>query len=357
VARGPLAVGSYASVFEQGLDAAQKALDLLAIRTGTALVVEEADSHHIAWWTEPRGLVLRVVTIADFGVTFSATAIVSDAGGNIVPAAPTSALPWHPSFRYFRLSQTASDLFDSYRNMYLALESLLSAVVPQSPKASGGIESEGKWLRRALRTLNTSLPLAPYAPANSGDPVASIFDDLYTRTRTAVFHAKSGRPYLLPQGRQSRPQVVESLDRLGRLYLDLAAFHLSARRPSSGLTYAGFDLATQFSADVVVSADDAPVSREDAMINPTGGAVWRLSTRKAPELSSQGLKFWLGEGDAKQVVADVSPIRRIGLTGDQGLMLVDRLDEPLSLDGVDVFQGQVGVRLVNRQQRRFRFRT
>jgi hypothetical protein len=36
----------------------------------------------------------------------------------------------HIGFRFFRLAQVTDDLYDAYRNMYLAFEVLLSSRVP-----------------------------------------------------------------------------------------------------------------------------------------------------------------------------------------------------------------------------------
>jgi len=113
---------------------------------------------------------------------------------------------------------------------------------------------------------------------------------------------------------------------------------------------------TGFAADVVVSDDPAPALKEDMVINPTGGAMAALPTRLAPELSAPGHKFWLGEQHSTSLVGQMALMRRIGLRRDF-LLSVDRLDDPLSLEGVDIFQVQSGLRMVNLQQPRFMFNT
>ena len=123
------------------------------------------------------------------------------------------------------------------------------------------------------------------------------------------------------------------------------------------MTYVGFDKATGFSADVAISDDFAGADNNDTSVNPSGGALAVLPTRFAPELSVPGLKFWLGEDEASNIGASVSTIRRLGLITGGTLVFIDRLDEPLALDSVHLFQAQLGLRLVNRQQPRFRFNT
>ena len=357
VVRAPTAIDNYIDVLDEALAAAQEALDLLGMRSSTALVLEGADAHDVVWWTEPKGLVLRVTSVSDFSFSSSATATVRNSEGNIVPPPPTPPLVWHPSFRYFRLSQTTSDLFDSYRNVYLALESVLSTVEPQRTLPNGRLEGEGVWLKRALQQVDANLPLSAYAPAGAANAVDGVFGDLYKGTRTGVFHAKSGRPVLLPHDSTNRQPVIDSLERLSRLYLDMARKHLAARRPSSAMTYAGFDLATGFGAEVVISDDVAPEGREDRTINPSGGSIASLTTRPAPELNRPGLKFWLGQAPVANVTATVPVVRRLGLVTDGNLLTVDRLDEPLSLSSVHSFEAQLGLRLINLEQPRFRFNT
>lgn len=359
VVRGPEDVDNYEETFAETLAASQEALDFVAMRGGRGLAVVSADSEHVAWWTDAEGrVVLRLVAVSDLGVSVSATGTVTDAAGNVRPSPPPPVLVWHPSLRYFRLAQVTGDLFDAYRNMYLAFESLLSTIVPQKLSATGNpAEGEGDWLRRALTTIDSSLPLAPYAPAGSTPPVDLVFNDIYSGTRTLLFHAKSGRPTLLPHGLDSRHDIIESLERLARFFTDLFAHHTGHRRPSGGMTYAGFEIVTSFDATAVVSDDPAPESKADVAINPTGGRAEQLATRRAPELSSPGLAFWLGDcQEAQSVDLGDGSIRRTGLVSDDGRLLqVNRLSEPVSLAGVDGLQVQQGARLVNVQQPRFRF--
>lgn len=362
IVRGPTAVDTYLDALDEGLAAAQEALDLVVMHGGPGLVLDGADARHTLWWTEPRGLVLRVTSVSDLGVDMSVAATVRDQSGNVVPPPPPPVLAWHPSFRYFRLSQTTSDLFDAYRNMYLALEAALSTVVPQRTKPDGAPdEGEGRWLKRALQEVNNAVSLGRYAPRGSTNPVEDVFKDLYAGTRTGLFHSKSGRPVLLPHAGANRRRVIESLERLSRLYLDVSAHYLSVQRLSGVITYAGFDAMTHCAAQVLISGDDAPAHQDDTEINPMGGAQAGLTTRPAPELNVPGLKFWLGEEQVQDILPVASSVRRVALAiadaAPPCLMTVNRMDEPVSLQGVEIIQAQLGVRLVNLQQPRFRFNT
>jgi len=355
VVHGPKGIGIYSDAMHGGLAAANQALDLVAMRGGPMFVLVGTDSRHIVWWTEPRGTVVRITCISDLGVSVTARATVHDATGNIKPEPAAPALDWHHSFRYFRLSQVTSDLFDAYRNMYLALEAVLSTVVPKKEQ-----EGEGKWLERALNEIGKTLDLGRYAPATSENPLKDIYKELYAGTRNGLFHAKLERPILLPHAADNRTCVIQRLQRLSHLYLDLVECHLHLRKPGGGMTYHAFDKGmAAFNPEVVVSDDWAPEDPSDAVVNPNGGATAALPTRQQSELSKPGFKAWLGEDQGRRVETAVSPVRRVVLTdANNGKPLVlNRLLEPLSLEGVDVLQVLFGVWLVNRGQPRFRFDT
>jgi hypothetical protein len=63
---------------------------------------------------------------------FNATVQVHDADENVVDPHPPPPKAWHESLRYYRVSESSTDLHDSFRNLYLALEALLSSVAPRS---------------------------------------------------------------------------------------------------------------------------------------------------------------------------------------------------------------------------------
>jgi hypothetical protein len=63
------------------------------------------------------------------------------------------------------MSEITDDLFDAFRNVYLALESLLNRLQPKTPG-----EREGPWLRRALTLVHETAGLETYlaAPPHRG---------------------------------------------------------------------------------------------------------------------------------------------------------------------------------------------
>lgn len=358
IVSGPQGAADYGTAVEDAISAAQEALDLIAAEGGPALTIEGAETGHIVWWTETRGVVLRDMAIGDLGFRFSATAEVRDAAGNLVTQPAPPPVPWHESFRYFRISQTTGDLFDAYRNLYLAVESLLSTVVPMRLNAAGGpAEREGQWLRRALTQIHpTTVDLANYAVAGAANPVDAVYSDLYAGTRTQLFHSKAGRPILLPHTLSGRGNVLASLERLGRLYVDLARSALSLQRRGGVMTYAGFRAATNFAAELFLSDDRAPAEKTDTVINPSGGAVMALPTQP-PDQSCSGITTWASEVLVADVLARVPVICRVAMTINGNLGALSAHQPALNIDDAAVLQVYRSLQLVNPDTVKFRYVT
>lgn len=70
VVYGGHALPDYALAFEWGVAEAQCALDLMAMRGAAVLVLEDVDVNHLVWWTEPRGIVLRITRVTDINMSF-----------------------------------------------------------------------------------------------------------------------------------------------------------------------------------------------------------------------------------------------------------------------------------------------
>lgn len=109
-------------------DTVEKLLDIAAVEERTALLCVEPHNN-VAWRIGQTGLKVELTS----GITFSAESgefkvTVTDAQGNVKPDPPYAPPPFHTSYRYFRYSQAAQNIFESYRNMFLALESLLDYV-------------------------------------------------------------------------------------------------------------------------------------------------------------------------------------------------------------------------------------
>lgn len=341
---------NYEDARDEALSAAQRGLDLLCISGAADLWIVRVEDEHITWWREQNEAVLRVTSVATMSATVGAKVTVTDSLGNVRPDPPRPAAVWHESLRFFRLAQVTDDLFDAFRNLYLALESVLSSLAP-----IGNHEREGVWFKRALEEAQKLVDLSPFAPPGPGDASGRIYDDLYVKKRNAVFHAKNTRDHLLPHEWPERAAVVSSLGRLSRLYLKLVDAHLELRRPSGGFFASGFRLMTQHldkTLVIHVTDDETPVGPDTATINPGGGRVVSLATQGAPELDQPFVRYFIGQSPVSRLV-ELTHIGRIVATGDDAVPLTAGiLEGKLTLDSVGRFEAQMGLRLRNTQQPR-----
>ena len=72
----------------------------------------------------------RFVVTNPLSLRMTMTATVTDPDGNVVQAQPPPTPLIHEAYRFIRMSRTSDDLYDSYRNLFLAFECLLSDIRP-----------------------------------------------------------------------------------------------------------------------------------------------------------------------------------------------------------------------------------
>lgn len=351
VARNPSTLAGYAASRDAAFNAAQQGLDLLSIARAADLGIRDSESEHVTWWAEAGGQVLRTTHAMTISLGFSATVTVTDAAGLVKPDPPPPPVTWHESLRYFRLSQATDDLFDSYRNLYLALESILDKMAPQAVGGGGRpSEGEGTWFKRALGVAHARVGLAAFAPRGSVNPVDDLFNELYTATRTSLFHAKTSRPSLLPHvSGGGKEAVTAAVERLGSLYIRLAQEELSTRSPMSVITYEGFDMMTEnLKSSIRLHATDDPdvAKAGDAgidVINPAGGTVIALDTRHAPDLERPLVRAFLGTLKA-EALGKMDRLTGVGAMVKDKLISGGLMEGILLLGGVERLECQFSIR-------------
>ncbi len=219
-------------------EVAQHLLDIVAIEERTSLLV--VDPHdNVVWRNGPNGLKVQLTS----SITFSAepsglTGSIRTADGQICPDPPYIPPQHHFSYRYFRYSQAAQNVFDGYRNMFLALESLLDYIEPKQ-----NAEGETEWLERALTTAVNSrgLCLDNFARSGGKDRVKVFLDAHYSAVRCAVFHSKSSSGQALRPGSLTDHDVVlHQLLAVQGLVESLLKSEFSARLPEGGFFHSGF---------------------------------------------------------------------------------------------------------------------
>ena len=131
----------------------------------------------------------------------------------------------HHAFRFVRMCGTSDDLFDSYRNLFLAFESLLSDIRPRQKRSSrwrrllrikpnGRWEGERHWFKEALSEADKLVSIASLTPPEIRNHRRWILRWMYSAERSALMHAKQGEDYLLPQDDTRRAELIASLGKL-----------------------------------------------------------------------------------------------------------------------------------------------
>lgn len=335
--------------------AVQKALDLLSFQNEGDFTCRDVDEERIMWWRDGQSQHLRTVNIAGLGVATSVAAVKTSGSGK--QSTPTPSQPnWHDSLRYFRLAQKTDDLFDAYRNIYLALEMILSH---RDPQKSG--EGERAWFERALKNAHNQLGLDKFAP-NQQKVVDSIVQQQYYDTRVKLFHSKQGRSKLLPHNDQHRKHVQKALDNLSSMTVHIMKNTLNIQRNSGVMTNQGFDAVMSWIQDdqnieVRISGDNSPLDKSETLSSPPWQGSIGLSTSYSAKFSEPGLKCVLAEEPVSNIGQNT--VRRIGLTNNQDngfkLFTSERLEADLTLDNIDQFEAQLGIELWNRNTVRKRF--
>jgi hypothetical protein len=178
--------------------------------------------------------------------------------------------------------------------------------------------------------------------------------------RNALFHAKTSRQPILPRGSAARREILAAHDTLARLYLALAQHCLGARRPSSAMTYAGFDLMTQRLDDSltlhVTSASPDKQTIECALAEPANGDLLPLATRRRRNLERSGMKAFVGRCSGA-AVGKLPAVTALVASYNGTPLAHGAVEGVLKPHGLVQFEGHVGLLLENREQPRENYPT
>ena len=331
------------TVFSEAFENIHDGLTAIAAQGSAHLEIHKAFEECLLWWRDGSKQILRVSSIMPFGITMRATLEVRNAQGNVKPPDPTPPPLVHESLNHFRRSQATEALFESFREMYLAFESLLSWRIPKKSR-----EHDVDWLKRALSDADHHLGLSSKRLPQWTDLPSEFYRDIYVAARCGVFHSKDARQNLYPHRIADRELVASALERLGQIVILLFREWLNVQISTGGLYPAGFDLGTKWlteSTEIIVSSGNFPLQSDETLESPAYQGAATFPGHVAVDESGPGFRIVVGSISANELM--IGPVRRCALKHLDNLVLGHRLEDDLTLEGVDSFQVALGFRLAN----------
>ena len=330
------------ALLNAAIDVTNRALDLLSIEGQEHLNTRAPASDCVLLVRESGRVIVRFSAVSDFPIRSHFSIEVRRGDGTVEPQAAVATPAWTPAFRFYRLAQSGRDLFDAYRNMFLALEALLDQLFPKNRR-----EGEKVWLVRSVAAVGSKVDLPSLASPGAIDLASDIVDRLYG-IRVQLFHAKSGRA-LLPDERVGYTAVAEAYPILVKLCTEIIRRWLGPPRGSSVVTYQGFRLMIEnaFAATAVaVTADDTLAKHSDTAASPRGLPLVTFASPAEVLETSPGRMTLEGRTDVAALPPRQSVGRVVVLMNGQ-TVVVSSITGGLVLDGADIFETATTLRLVN----------
>ncbi|TVL52121.1 hypothetical protein [Shewanella algae] len=347
---------SYNAVQSRGFSAIQEALDVLSVKGILSASLADPARSSICVYRRSGKTVLAVYSLFDFpmGVNVEVTQI--DASGNEVKPPPPQEPMWNESFRYYRLSQCSSDLFDAYRNLFLAFEALLNSICQKKRS-----EGESAWLRRALSVVAAKTSLAQSTPTGNEDPVSYIINSQYKNVRCKLQHAKFPNAQL-PHDQATPQEVKQAYSELVRIWRQIAGEYFGVPTGGGVITYIGFSKmmegAFQSGVSIHYTPDMSPPARNDTKVSPKGLPSHEFSLSEYVGQAKPGVVRILGkENVLNGSERHKSPVHRICTATSSTLFGVAFIESGLTVVGVDEWEYIHDLRLINSSQPRVEFKT
>jgi hypothetical protein len=339
---------SHVDALQMGTGIIQECLDIISMTGGPDLVTRDARDEYFVWWSDAGKRTISAVSTSTLSLAVPpATVEVRDAAGNLVPQIATSPMH-HLGFRFYRLSQVSDNLFDSYRNMYLAFEALLSGKYPK------GRERERDWLRRSLTSGAPDLHLGSLAPPSYPVPVDHVITTIYDDARLPLFHAKDGHAYYAPSvSNRDQAAVAAALEMLTSIVIKMADVWYQTRRVGGMVyphwVYENIKRALR-SASFVASTSGSFSQNEDLEGNEARSAT-HFDAIVLHDFDGEGRVHAQGALDLPTASLD-GPVRVLRLINDQCPMVCHVLETPLDPTGFDRLEAIAFLRVTNASQPR-----
>ena len=172
-----------------------------------------------------------------------------------------------------------------------------------------------------------------------------------------LFHAKSGRT-LIPDERVGYTKVADAYPLLVSLWTEVVRNWLALARGGGLMTYQGFKLLAErslVSMRVGVTADDTPADTAECEASPKGMPVMILTEPVEVMQVRAGRMALIGRTAVSALPAGQVVGRVIAALADGRPAIVSNIKGGLTLDGADIFEAVIVVRLINQGQPRTEF--
>lgn len=338
-----------------GFEAVQAALDILSVKgILSAYVARPATTSIGVYWANSRSIVY-LQSLFDLSMGMSIQVQQFDDLNNEIILPPPAEPIWNESFRYYRLSQSSSDLFEAYRNLFLAFEALLNTICTKQRR-----EGEGTWLRRALAVVDLRVDLAQFTPSGSSDPIDYIINSQYASVRCRLQHAKFPAAEL-PHSSINPVAVKQAYDELVRIWRQIAGAYLNVPTGGGVITYAGFEMMMSGFKDgsaMLYTPDDLPPHKEDTAVSPQSLAVHEFAGTSYMGQVRPGVIRIIGREDTSGLTSHYDRfIHRVCSKAENTLFGVAYIERGLLVTGIDFWESIHDFRLVNSAQPKIEFET
>lgn len=339
-----------------GFEAIQSALDILSVKGILSTYVTSPATTNIGVYFANSKSIAYLHGIFDFPMSISCEVHQTDASGKAIIAPPPPEPIWNESFRYYRLSQSSTDLFEAYRNLFLALEALLNTICPKKHR-----EGEAVWLKRSLSQANSKTSLAPCAPNGSADPIEYILNSQYINVRCKLQHAKFPAA-ALPHSTLNPMTVKQAYGELIRIWRQIAGAYLNMPTGGGVITYKGFEvmMANGFNdgAKILYTSDDLPPRNEDTAVSPRSYPVHEFAASDYRGQVRPGVVRLIAYEDVLGLEEHYrKPIHRVCSRTGAALFGVAYIEQGLTISGVDGWECVQDFRLINASQPNVEFQT
>lgn len=339
-----------------GFEAIQLALDILSVKGILSAYIDSPSTTSTGVYCVDSRSVAYVHSLLDFAMGVSAKVQQIDASGKEIKSPPPPEPIWNESFRYYRLSQSSSDLVEAYRNLFLAFEALLNTICPKNRR-----EGEAAWLRRSLTTVNSRSSLAHFAPSGNGDPIEYIVTSQYSNVRCKLQHAKFPAA-TLPHSHLNPMMVKQAYGELIRIWRQIAGSYLHVPTGGGVITYAGFELmmanGLRKGATIVYTSDNSPPHKEDTEVSPRSFPVHEFVTSNYMGQVRPGVVRLIAHEDTVGLSNHYTkPIHRVCSRTQAALFGVAYIEQGFVISGVDGWECIQDFWLINASQPNIQFKT